>query len=153
MDIDHLRRRLGLAPSGNASLVLLRQRLQRAEVELESALAAMRSAADAGIERSGLFSETTFVPRLTADSWHEAGQREGRREVTDCWLRALGKDPAEERADIAASIKRDRKAAEARSARWDGPDESGRLARRSRQRRPCSRGANYGRNAQHAHRG
>jgi hypothetical protein len=119
MDVEFLRRRLGLT-SGGASLALLRQRLERAEAELEAARAAMRSAADAaGIERTGLFSESEFIPRSTGDSWFEAGKREGAREITDCMLRARGLDPEEERAKVAASIKRDRKAAEARSARWD----------------------------------
>jgi hypothetical protein len=120
MDVDYLRRRLGLTSGGTASLALLRQRFDRAEAELEAARAAMRSAADAaGIERAGLFGESEFIPRSTGDAWHEAGKREGVRDFTDCMFRARGLDPEKERADIAASIKRDRKAAEARSARWD----------------------------------
>ena len=88
MDIDHLRRRLGLVPSGErASLALLRERLRRAESELEAARAAMRSGADAaGVERAGLFSDTRFVPRSTADNWHESGVAAGRREVIDAMI-------------------------------------------------------------------
>ena len=94
MDIDHLRHRLGLAPSGEgASLALLRQRLQRAEADLEAARVAMRSAADAaGIERAGLFSGSAFIPRSTGDSWFEAGKREGEKAMADILTRSVDMD-------------------------------------------------------------
>jgi hypothetical protein len=119
MDFDHFRRRLGLVPNGNTSLAEQRQRLRDAERELASARQSMRAAADAaGIARSGLFSDTHFVPRSTADGWYNDGVSEGRREVIDALLRASGQDPAKVHAKIAASLKTSRLAAEARAARW-----------------------------------
>jgi len=120
IDFDFLRHRLGLTSTGgNTSLALQQQRFDRAEAELEAARAAMRSAADAaGIERGGLFAGSTFIKRSTGDAWHEAGIKEGRREVLDAQLRVAGLDPDQVRADIKARLPAQRAAADARHARW-----------------------------------
>jgi hypothetical protein len=121
MDMDYLRRRLGLVPngSGGASLALPRQRLERAEAELEAARAAMRSAADvAGIKRSGLFSGSAFVSRGTADDWYEAGLKEGRREVTDALMEMRGLDPKVGRARRKTESEERRVLLKAETARW-----------------------------------
>jgi hypothetical protein len=81
IDYDFLRHRLGLTSGGgDTSLALLRQRLERAESELEAARAAMRSAADsAGIKRAGLFSGSAFISRETGEKWADAARNEGWR--------------------------------------------------------------------------
>ena len=91
MDIDHLRRRLGLVPSGErASLALLRERFRRAESELEAARAAMRSAAAAaGIERAGLFSGSKFIRRETGEAWASTARIEGEKAMGDIFRRNI----------------------------------------------------------------
>jgi hypothetical protein len=120
IDFDFLRHRLGLTSAagnaGNTSLALLQQRFDRAEDELSAARAAMRSAA--GVEISGLFSGSRFIKRTTGDTWHDAGIKEGRREVLDAQLRVAGLDPEKVRADIEARLPAQRAASEARHARW-----------------------------------
>jgi hypothetical protein len=97
MDADYLRRRLGLVSGGTASLALLRQRFDRAESELTAARAAMRSAADAaGIERSGLFGESKFIPRSTGDAWHAAGRRAGEKNMASVFTRTIAVDAMDE---------------------------------------------------------
>jgi hypothetical protein len=112
----------GNGAGGSVNLAL--ERVAVAEENLRAAREAARVAArQAGVDTGGLFSEGAFIARATGERWRdegfEAGKHEGVRELHDCMFRARGLDPEKERADIAASIKRDRKAAEARSARWD----------------------------------
>jgi hypothetical protein len=81
---DRLRVKLGLVNA--PSLGLLRERLSRAEVELESARNAMRKAADAGgIARAGLFAGTRFIERTSGERWANEARAEGRREGHE-WL-------------------------------------------------------------------
>jgi hypothetical protein len=68
MDADNLRARLGLMPA--PSLELVRQRMVKAEAELEAARNAMRKAADAaGIKRGGLFEGSRFIERTSGERW------------------------------------------------------------------------------------
>jgi hypothetical protein len=123
VDFDFLRHRLGLTSgAGNTSLALLRQRLERAESELESARAAMRSAAAAaGIERAGLFSGSAFISRETGERWADEARREGEkahRILVDHLLMAQGKDPDVERARIKAEMPARAAAIKADLDRW-----------------------------------
>jgi hypothetical protein len=93
----------------------------------ESVLAEARSAARAAAKREGkptttLFGDGRFIARASAEKWCEQarseGKHEGHREAVDAMFIARGLDPAKERAEIAASLERDRKASRAREARW-----------------------------------
>jgi hypothetical protein len=70
---DTLRANLFLGPA--------RKTVEWAERELTDARAAMRKAADrVGLSRDGIFAESKYVPRATADTWYHDGHREGRRQ-------------------------------------------------------------------------
>jgi hypothetical protein len=116
----------GSVPSiggGTPSLASALAQVERAEAALEAA----RRQAKAAARREGrgvrnLFSEGKFVARASAERWCDTARSEGEcagmSMLTDHLLRAQGRDPDEVRAEMAASTKRDRAAAEARNARW-----------------------------------
>jgi hypothetical protein len=89
------------AQSSVTTLAFVRLRVAKAEAELESAREAMRIAADkAGIERAGLFAESLFVGRATAEKWtdqarsegYEAGKELAREEIIRVMMRSKGLD-------------------------------------------------------------
>jgi hypothetical protein len=110
--IEHARRMASAKGNGGASsngaqsssvtsLAFVRRRVAGAEAELEAAREAMRvAAAKAGIERAGLFSESLFVGRGTAERWtdearaegHEAGKRCAYEETTRAFCLINGHD-------------------------------------------------------------
>lgn len=76
VDPENLRMRLGLTTG--LSLELLRQRMVKAEAELEASRNAMRTAADAaGIKRGGLFVGSRFIERTAGEKWAVEARREG----------------------------------------------------------------------------
>jgi hypothetical protein len=124
--VNHLFGGNGSVPSfgGTSSLAAALSAVERAEAALAAARALAKAAAKReGVAVRGLFEDSQFILRATGEKWVDQargeGKHEGVRELHDCMLRARGLDPEEERAKVAASIKRDRKAAEARTARWD----------------------------------
>jgi hypothetical protein len=111
-------------PSIGGSLASALAAVERAEAQLDAA----RSQAKAAAKREGksvrnLFADGAFVARSSAEKWVDAarreGEHEGHRQAVDAMLTAQGLDPAEERARIAASSKKERAAREARDARWN----------------------------------
>jgi hypothetical protein len=86
-DFDFLRTRLGL--TSGPSLDLLRQRVAKAEADLETARAAMRAAADAaGIERDSLFSGSRYVLRTSGERWAREARIEGEHAALERSARA-----------------------------------------------------------------
>ena len=72
----------GSAGPPSASLSLLRERVAVSEKNLQDAREAMISAAaKVGIKRGGIFSESLFVPRATAEIWCDRSREEGRAEM------------------------------------------------------------------------
>lgn len=90
MDAEQLRARLGLINA--PSLELLRQRMVKAEADLEAARDAMRKAADAaGIKRGGLFVGSKFVERTAGERWAAEARAAGHLAGSEWLATALEK--------------------------------------------------------------
>jgi hypothetical protein len=83
----------------DTTMLFSRQRVAKAEAELEAAREAMRNAADkAGIPRANLFSESLFVARSSAEKWtdeaaarsHAEGKQAAYEEVTRAFCHMRG---------------------------------------------------------------
>jgi hypothetical protein len=92
-----------IVPSGNGvnanSLDLALARCATAEANLESARAAARTVArSAGVKISGLFSESQFVMRGTAERWADEARAEGRDEMVALYTRINARPTPQEKA-------------------------------------------------------
>jgi hypothetical protein len=124
--LSHLYGGNGSVPSigGTPSLASALAAVAQAEDVLATARAVAKSAARrAGKGVKNLFSDGRFVSRASAERWTDsarsAGFNAGMSQMTDMIIRAQGDDPPKVRAEMAARTRRDSKAADARSARWN----------------------------------
>ena len=118
-----------ILPSGNGananSLDLALSRVAVAERNLEEARSAARAAArQSGVKISGLFSESLFVSRATAERWtdetraesYEAGKTFAREEITRVMIESRGLNYEAEMKKIRAELAASRVAFEAEEA-------------------------------------
>jgi hypothetical protein len=88
------------------SLELARVRVAKAEAELESARAVMRTAAKAaGVKLGGIFAESLFVSRATSERWADEARDEGRAEMTAAY-RMLLAPPSPELAALGDAVRK-----------------------------------------------
>lgn len=104
-DADRLRARLGLFNVNAPSLELFRQRMAKAETDLEAARDAMRGAADrAGIPRGGLMEGSRFILRTSGERWANEARADGIRQGRDHAFGLFERAGTSEFAHIAAVL-------------------------------------------------
>jgi hypothetical protein len=80
------------------SVTFALERVAVAEKNLQAAREAARAAArKAGVDLAGLFSESAFVARSTAERWRDEARREGEKVMADIFCRNLDAESADEK--------------------------------------------------------